>query len=141
MGVEVEEVLATWREAERALEALPVEAPERPVIQIQVARLRRYYAQLTNETAPASWRLLESAHQAIEDTHTILADAAKRLSDSSQPSLSDAERLMEAWLQAEQALNRAGEDAFKRVELLQLADEAREHYQTAIDEFEPGLEN
>jgi hypothetical protein len=141
MAVEVEEVLATWREAERALEALPAESSERPVIQIQVARLRRYYAQLTNETAPASWRLLEAAHQAIEETRVILAEAEMRLSEPSQPTLSDTERLMETWLLAEQALNRAGEDAARRTQLLQVADDARERYQSAIDEFEPGLEN
>jgi hypothetical protein len=135
VAADVEEVLAMWREAERALDALPEEAPERPVVLIQVARLRRYYQRLTKETVPATWHLLESTHEAIEDTRQILAEARARIaaSEPAHSSLSATDRLMEAWLLAEQALNRAGDDPIKRGELLRIADEARERYQAAID--------
>jgi hypothetical protein len=139
VAADVEEVLAMWREAERALDALPEEAPERQIVLIQVARLRRYYQRLTKETVPATWQLLESTHQAIEDTRQILAEAWARIaaSEPAHSSLSTTDRLMEAWLLAEQALNRAGDDPSRRGDLLRIADEARERYQAALDALEP----
>ena len=84
MAAEIEEVLAVWRAAERALDTLPDEAPERPVIQIQVARLRRYYARLTQESAPASWRLLEAAHDTIAETRRLLQEARGRIDEDAR---------------------------------------------------------
>ncbi|HEX5015392.1 MAG TPA: hypothetical protein VFV72_14690 [Candidatus Limnocylindrales bacterium] len=141
MAAEFEEVLAMWRDAERVLDALPDEAPERPIILIQVARLRRYYARLTNDAAPASWQLLESTHEAIAETRRILGDARARVRASGTPesSLSATDRLMEGWLLAEQELNRAGEDPLRRSELLRAADDARDRYQAALDQLEPDL--
>jgi hypothetical protein len=136
MAVEVEDVLAVWREAERALESLPEEAPERPIIQIQVARLRRLYLRMTNEAVPATWNLITATRDAIADTKAILGDAEARI-QSSHSMLTGPERLMTDWLLAEQALTRAGDDPARRSELLLAADEARERYQAAIDELGP----
>jgi hypothetical protein len=137
MAIKVDEVLAVWRAAERALDALPQEAPERPIIQIQVARLRRCYARLTTEAVPATWKLLESTHETLAETRQVLAEARTRLETTSQ--LGGTERLMERWLLAEQALNRAADDPARRAELLRFADEARDRYQAALDALDPDL--
>jgi hypothetical protein len=137
MALEIEEVQAVWREAERALEVLPPDAPERPVILMQVARLRRSYIRLTHGAGPASWQLIESTREAIDQTKRALAEARSRIDAPS--TLTETERLMEAWLLAEQALNRADDDPARRADLLRIADEARERYQAAIDSLDPDL--
>jgi hypothetical protein len=55
--------------------------------------------------------------------------------------LTTVERLMEAWLLAEQAINRAGEDSADRAELIRRADAARDRYQAALDGVEPDLDD
>ncbi|MFL5725286.1 MAG: hypothetical protein ACJ76W_00770 [Chloroflexota bacterium] len=138
MAVRVEEVLAVWRAAERALNELPDEAPELPLIRLQVARLRRCHGRLTDENIPTTWQLLTSTHEAISDTRRILAEARGRIDDVSG-GLTETERLMSEWLLAEQALNRADDDGPLHQQLLVAADEARERYQAAIDRLDPDL--
>jgi len=138
MAVRLEEVLAAWRAAERALSELPEEAPERPLIQIQAARLRRIHGRLMNERAPVTWQLLRSTHEAIADTRRILDEARARIDGEESP-LTRTDRLMREWLLAEQALNRVGDDDVLRRQLLLAADEARERYQQAIDEIDPDI--
>ena len=135
MAAEIDEVLAVWRAAERALDTLPEEAPERPVMQIQVARLRRYYARLTEDSAPASWRLVEAAHDTIAETRRLLGEARRRIETT--PRLARTERLMKDWLVAEQVLSRAAHDAPERSRLVGDADAARERYQAAVDALDP----
>ena len=140
MAVRLEEVLAAWRAAERVLNELPDEAPERPLIRLQAARLRRLHARIVNENVPQSWELLATTHEAIAETRRLLADARARL-DGTASALSRTDELMRDWLLSEQALNRVGEeDAPLRNQLLLAADEARERYQAAIDELEPDLD-
>jgi glycosyltransferase A (GT-A) superfamily protein (DUF2064 family) len=140
LAVRLEEVLAAWRAAERALNELPKEAPERPLILLQAARLRRIHARLTNERVPETWQLLTATHEALAETRRLLAEARARI-DGVDSSLSRTDQLMRDWLLAEQVLNRAGdEDPELRNRLLLAADEARERYQAAIDEMEPGLD-
>jgi hypothetical protein len=50
MALQIEEVLSLWREAERLLDELPAEAPEREVVSAEVVRLRRMYKRLTDES-------------------------------------------------------------------------------------------
>jgi thiamine monophosphate kinase len=138
MAVTVEEVLEVWRAAERALNDLPIEAPERPIVRLHVVRLRRLYAQLTTESAPASWQLIQSSRGLIDETRIILAEARIRIDTSKDP-LDRANRLMQEWLLAEQVLNRAGEDSTERSRLLLAADDARERYQAALRELEADL--
>ena len=136
MAVKVEDVVAVWREAERALDSLPEEASDRPIIQIQVARLRRLYLRLMSEAVPATWNLITATREAIADTNAILDDAEARI-QSSHSMLTGTERLMTDWLLAEQSLTRAGDHPARRSELLLAADEARERFQAAIDELGP----
>jgi hypothetical protein len=138
MALRVEEVLSVWRDAERVLNELPASAPERPMIRLQVARLRRYHARLSTEVAPTSWRLLTSTHDALTETRRLLSEARGRVDPAPGP-LDRPHRLMREWLAAEQALNRAGDDGADRASLMLAADEARERYQAALDEIAPDL--
>ena len=79
MALSVDELLLVWRDAERVLNDLPASAPERPRFLRQVARLRRYHARLTTETAPTSSRLLSSTHDAITETRRLLGNARSRV--------------------------------------------------------------
>lgn len=138
MALRVEEVLSVWRDAERVLNDMPASAPERPNILRQVARLRRYHARLTTEIAPTSWRLLSSTHDAMTETQRLLGEARGRV-DAPPGPMDRTHRLMREWLLAEQELNRAGDDRADRAGLVLTADEARERYQTALDEIAPDL--
>src|SRR5262245_30073613 len=109
MAVRLEEVLAAWRAAERALNDLPKEAPERPLILLQAARLRRLHARLMNERVPETWQLLTATHEALAETRRLLAEARARI-DGVESSLTRTDQLMRDWLLAEQALNRVGEE-------------------------------
>ena len=135
MAVSVDEVLAVWRAAERALADLPPDSPERPVVQLQVIRLQRIYARLTTLSAPATWNVLESTRETIDEAKRVLADADERI--ATPFALGRTERLMEDWLVAEQALTRVDDGSPARADLLRKADEARDRYQAAIDEVEP----
>jgi hypothetical protein len=139
MAVRLEEVHAAWRATERALNELPEEAPERPLILLQAARLRRLHARLMNERAPETWQLLSATHEALAETRRLLGDARARI-DGVDGSLSRTDQLMRDWLVAEQALNRvADDDPALRNQLLLAADEARERYRAATDQVEPNL--
>jgi len=137
MAVSVEEVLAVWRAAERALAELPSGSPERPYVQVRVIRLQRIYARLTTLSAPATWNVLESARKTIDDAKSVLAEANERI--ATPLALGRTERLMEAWLVAEQALARLDDASPDRAALIARADHARDRYQAAIDEVKPHL--
>ena len=140
MAVRLEEVLAAWRAAERALNDMPEEAPERRPILLQAARLRRLHARLMNERVPESRQLLLATDEAIAMTWQLLGEARARIGGA-EASLSRADQLMRDWLVAEQALNRVPDgDPVLRSQRLLAADAARERYQAAIDEMEPDLE-
>jgi hypothetical protein len=138
MSVDIDEVLTVWRDSVRALDELPEDAPERALIEIRAARLEESYSRLTSDVAPTSWDLLDTTHHTIAETKELLAQARSRIGET-RGILAEADRLMETWLLAERALNRAGEDSPDRSRLLRRADAARERYQAAIDEIDPGL--
>ncbi len=85
MALSVDELLLVWRDAERVLNDLPASAPERPRILRQVARLRRYHARLTAATAPTSWRLLSSTHDAMTETRRLLGETPSRVHPAPGP--------------------------------------------------------
>ena len=116
---------------------LPPESPDRPVVQLQVIRLQRIYARLTTLSAPATWNVLESTRETIDEARRVLADADERI--ARPVPLGRTERLMEDWLVAEQALTRVDEASPNRATLTRTADDARNRYQATIDEVEPDV--
>ena len=82
MAVEVEEVLALWREAERLLEGLPGEAPERVLVQERVDALKVTYRRLTTEPIVDPNLLFASALDHIEETRQLLDGLRRRFERS-----------------------------------------------------------
>jgi len=76
MALEVEEVLSLWREAERLLDGLPADAPERGVVSAQVVSLKQIYSRLT-AGSDATDDVLADSHSAVVSAQTTL-EAAKR---------------------------------------------------------------
>lgn len=76
MALAVEEVLSLWREAERLLDVLPLDAPERKDIAADVADLKRIYNRLTLDN-DATGKILASSRETLSVAREAL-DAAKR---------------------------------------------------------------
>jgi hypothetical protein len=64
MALQIEEVLSLWREAERLLNELPPEAPERKRVSAEVVSLRRMYRRLTEESDVTA-HMIGAAHDTI----------------------------------------------------------------------------
>jgi len=77
MALEIEEVLALWREAERVLQQLPRGAPERKLVSAEVVNLRRTYRRLTAESRATAETLAES-RVTIESAQVTLERARER---------------------------------------------------------------
>jgi hypothetical protein len=77
----IAEALAIWREAERLLERLPADHPERKVIQFELVQARATYRRLTERTAAsretidASMETLRTAWQKIQAVRERLSEA------------------------------------------------------------------
>ena len=78
----LDEVLAVWREAERVLEALPGDSPERRPVQLEVYRLRRMYRRLTDAKTSRSEEHLAQSLETLERARGTLARANERLAAS-----------------------------------------------------------
>ena len=78
MALEVEEVLSLWREAERLLDGLPADAPERGVVSAQVVNLKQIYSRLT-AGSDARDDVLADSHSAVVSAQTTLEAAKRRL--------------------------------------------------------------
>jgi hypothetical protein len=69
--VPVEEVLALWREAERARETLPEGHPERTAVERDIAELRAMYVRLT-DGIEQSERQLQISHRQVARANALL---------------------------------------------------------------------
>jgi hypothetical protein len=78
MALQIEEVLSLWREAERVLEELPADAPERTVMSAEVASLKQTYRRLTEENDVSAHALVVT-RESIADARAALAAAKARL--------------------------------------------------------------
>ncbi|MFL5726372.1 MAG: hypothetical protein ACJ765_00985 [Chloroflexota bacterium] len=78
MALPIEDVLSLWREAERVLEELPADAPERRVVSAELVNLKRIYKRLTSES-DATAETLGQSRVSIEAAHATLARARAHL--------------------------------------------------------------
>jgi hypothetical protein len=67
----VEEILATWREAERLLDSLPPVNPDHETVRLAVVRLQATYRQLTSDTAQTE-EIIASSRATIAEAHQVL---------------------------------------------------------------------
>jgi hypothetical protein len=67
----VEEVLQTWREAERILDALPAINPDHESVELAIFRLKASYRQLTDLSGRSS-DVIVSSRTTVADTHALL---------------------------------------------------------------------
>jgi hypothetical protein len=84
MALEVEELLSLWREAERVLDQLPPDVPERTLVGAEVVNLRRMYRRLTAEGVATSESLRES-RSTIATAQRTLSEARRRLAGPPAP--------------------------------------------------------
>ena len=77
----IAEALAVWREAERLLEQLPEDHPERSVIQFEVVRARAVYRRLT-EAESVSRGLVDESLSTMQEAWKTLNNARQRLGES-----------------------------------------------------------
>ena len=78
MALEVEEVLSLWREAERLLDGMPVNAPDRTIVSAEVVNLKRIYRRLTADS-DATAEILSASHMALESAQATLDSTRRRL--------------------------------------------------------------
>ena len=78
MALEVEEVLSLWREAERLLDGMPANAPDRKIVSAEVVNLKRIYRRLTADS-DATAEILGASHMALESAQSKLDAARRRL--------------------------------------------------------------
>jgi hypothetical protein len=71
MTLAIEEVLAVWRDAERALDALPQRHPRRAAIEADIVQLRAIYGRLTARIATTNSGLDASAEQIASARETL----------------------------------------------------------------------
>ena len=67
----VEEVLQTWREAERVLDTLRPVTPDHESVRLAIARLKDTYQQLT-DLGGHSADVIASTRGTLEETHALL---------------------------------------------------------------------
>jgi hypothetical protein len=67
----VEEVLQTWREAERVLAALPSIDPDHESVELAIFHLKASYRQLTDVSGRWS-DVIASSRLTVADTHALL---------------------------------------------------------------------
>jgi hypothetical protein len=77
----IAEALAVWREAERLLEQLPQEHPDRKVIQFELVQARAVYRRLT-ERKDASKDVIDDSLQVLERAWIALNSTRERLAGS-----------------------------------------------------------
>jgi hypothetical protein len=78
MALEVEEVLSLWREAERLLDGMPANAPDRTIVSAEVVNLKRIYRRLTADS-DATAEILSASHMALESAQATLDSTRRRL--------------------------------------------------------------
>lgn len=71
MSKAVEEVLSTWRDAERVLDSLPEVGRDHEDVALAVMRLRSVYRSLTDGT-DASYSVIGTSHASVQETRTLL---------------------------------------------------------------------
>lgn len=69
----VEEVLATWRDAERLLDELPPLDPDRETVRLTVMSMRDTYQQVTTGEAMRTQAVVADSLAMIEQTRALLA--------------------------------------------------------------------
>jgi hypothetical protein len=69
--IPVQEVLQTWRAAERVLEALPASDPHQEDVELAISKLRRIYQQLV-DYGPPSAEVLASVTWQLDEAHALL---------------------------------------------------------------------
>jgi hypothetical protein len=77
-GRAVQDILATWRDAERLLEALPASSPDRKVLQLAVIRLRTTYRRLTRPGASPPELAPDLVRDTLHETTAVIAAARER---------------------------------------------------------------
>ena len=85
MALEVEEVLALWRQAERLLDELPARSPERTVVSAEALELKRIYMRLTGGDDVTA-HMIGSTQLRIEETKAVLEAAQATLDRSHETS-------------------------------------------------------
>ena len=83
MALEVEEVLALWRQAERLLDELPARAPERKAVSAEALELKRIYKRLTAEGDVAA-HMIGSSDLRIQESRSVLEAAQASLHRNGQ---------------------------------------------------------
>ena len=73
MALAVAEILEEWRRAERILAVVPPTAPERPVLEADVAALRATYQRLTTSTIPRTTARIDASFRQVEQIRARLA--------------------------------------------------------------------
>ena len=71
MALHIEEVLSLWREGERLLDELPVDAPERELVSAELLTLKETYKRLTEET-DVSAHMIGSARETLDSAKAVL---------------------------------------------------------------------
>jgi chemotaxis regulatin CheY-phosphate phosphatase CheZ len=79
MAVEVEELLAVWREAERTLKVLEPGSPTADELKAEVEDLRATYSGLTSDAAPRTVEAIARTRDVIEQTGRTLRAAREHL--------------------------------------------------------------
>jgi hypothetical protein len=74
----VEDVLETWRAAERLLEDLPAVDPDHETVALAIEQLRALYQQLTAHRA-VSESSLAASHRAVERSQELIARVRGKL--------------------------------------------------------------
>jgi hypothetical protein len=77
----IAEALAIWREAERLLEGLPPEHPDRKVIQFELLQARALYRRLT-ERQVASREVIDESLEALQRAWLKLNAARDRIGEN-----------------------------------------------------------
>jgi hypothetical protein len=67
----VEEILATWRDAERLLDALPPVGPDHETVRLTVVELQATYRDLTGDGARTE-DVIASSRATISEAHRVL---------------------------------------------------------------------
>ena len=78
MALEVEEILALWRQAERLLDELPARAPEHRIVRAEVLELKRMYKRLTAE-GDVTGHMIGTTHLRIQESKAVLEAARATL--------------------------------------------------------------
>ncbi len=79
MAAETAHILEEWRRAERLLQALPDDAPERSEVEARLEEIRALYRRVTTETIPSTHIRLTATRDQLERARASLDWVAARM--------------------------------------------------------------